>query len=309
MKGSSGHGAIVRRTGSVAHRGAHPVGLGACTDLRRSRWRGASAGARIARWIAGASWRCSPRESWCWPSPQRARHPDLAPGGGSRAALALQLAAGLALVAAAMHTARRDEPAVAAALLIAAAGLALGVLPEPPEGAVLFTLALVGAGLPAAAAAHAALAVSRRALRGVARPRRDRGRLRHDRRLLGCAALVFDPPQAGCFDCPDNLLLVHADPGGERLAGALDAARRGGDRGRARRAGRRAAAAAAAAAARARRGAGLRRRRRRAGARRRSANARDGPTSLWLATCAALAALAAGFAWRPLRARAGPRAS
>src|SRR4051794_32789021 len=64
---------------------------------------------------------------------EAARHPDLAPGGGSRVGLALQLAAGLALVAAAMHTARRGERAVAAALLAAVAGLALGVLPEPPH--------------------------------------------------------------------------------------------------------------------------------------------------------------------------------
>ena len=31
--------------------------------------------------------------------------------------------------------------------------------------------------------------------------------------LLGVAiALVFDPAAAGCFACPDNLLLVHSDP-------------------------------------------------------------------------------------------------
>ncbi|MDA0160759.1 histidine kinase [Solirubrobacter ginsenosidimutans] len=226
-----------------------------------------------------------------------ARHPDLAPGGGSRAALGLQLAAGLALVAAAVHAARRNEPAVATALLIAVAGLALGVLPEPPESAVLFTLALVGVGLPAAAAAHAAL------LYPGGRPA---GAL--DRVAIGSGyiltagllrALVFDPPQAGCFDCPDNLLLVFADPDASawlerwtpRVAAATEVALATlvAVRWLHRPAAARVLAAPVSAAAVV------------VLALAAIGNVRGAP--LWLAACAALAALAAGFAWRPLRAR------
>jgi len=135
--------------------------------------------------------------------------PDLAPGGDAAGAIALQCIAAFALVAGAVRAAR----ALACALLLAAAGLALRALPEPQGGALLFTLGLVGAGLAPAAAAHAALLYPDERLVG----RLDRaavalGYATHFLLLGVAVALVFDPAAAGCFACPDNLLLVHADP-------------------------------------------------------------------------------------------------
>jgi signal transduction histidine kinase len=240
---------------------------------------------------------------------QAREHPDLAPGGTGAAALAIQLAAGLALAAAAVHTARRRELALAGALLVAVAGLALHVLPEPSDGAALFTLALVGAGVPAAAAAHA----------GLLHPRgRTAGRLDRAAAAAGYAvtvgllgllpALVFDPRRSGCFACPDNLLLVHADPGAAdwlarwtpRAAAAAEAALAAlvGARLLRRPAAARSIAAPVSAAAVAvlvlaavenvRVADGL-------------AGTATGRL-LWLATTAALGLLAAGLAWRPVRA-------
>ena len=140
-------------------------------------------------------------------------HPDTAPGGAGDTAIALQLAAGLALVAGAVAAARRGEALVASALLAGAAGLALRALPAPPDGALLFTLGLAGAGLAPAAVAHAALAYPGGRLHG-----------RVDRVAVAIGygvgvgltgvlvALVLDPRRGGCFACPRNLLLVHADP-------------------------------------------------------------------------------------------------
>ena len=134
--------------------------------------------------------------------------PDLAPGGDAAGAIALQCAAAFALVAGAVRAAWP----LACALLLAAAGLALHALPEPHGGALLFTLALVGAALAPAAAAHAALLYPDERL--VARLDRAAVALGYATHfLLGVAvALVFDPAAAGCFACPDNLLLVHSDP-------------------------------------------------------------------------------------------------
>jgi signal transduction histidine kinase len=139
-------------------------------------------------------------------------HPDLAPGGAGDASLALQLVAALALVAGAVHVARRAEAVLAGALLAGAAGLAFHALPDPPDGAALFTLSLVGASLAPAAVAHAALVY-------------PGGRLAAPLDAVAVAfgyavhvglagllvAFVLDPARAGCFACPDNLLLVHAD--------------------------------------------------------------------------------------------------
>jgi signal transduction histidine kinase len=161
---------------------------------------------------------------------QAREHPDIALGGGD-ATLALQLATGLALVAGAIHVTRWGEPVLAAALLAAATGLALRALPAPPDGALLFTLALVGASLAPAAAAHAALVHPGGRLAG----RGDRIAV-----AIGYAVnvglvgvlltLVVDPARTGCFACPRNLLLVHADPGtaewlevwGRRAAACVD---------------------------------------------------------------------------------------
>jgi hypothetical protein len=141
-------------------------------------------------------------------------HLDTAPGGAGNAALALQLAAGLALVAGAVAVARRGEALVAGALLAGAAGLALRALPAPPDGALLFTLGLAGAGLAPVAVAHAALAYPSGRLNGWV----DRAAVAIGYGVsVGLAgvlvALVLDPRRGGCFACPRNLLLVHADPG------------------------------------------------------------------------------------------------
>jgi signal transduction histidine kinase len=145
---------------------------------------------------------------------QAREHPELAPGGAGLAALAVQLAAGLALAVAAVEVARRREFAVSAALLVAVAGLGLHALPEPPASAALFTLALVGAGAPAAAAAHVALAhPGGRAGAALDRVAAVTGYAVTVVLLGLLPALVFDARRTGCFDCPANLLLVHADPG------------------------------------------------------------------------------------------------
>src|SRR5262245_40752685 len=112
---------------------------------------------------------------------------------------ALELVAGLALVGGAIHVTRRGEPVLAAAVLVAATGLALGALPAPAEGAVLFTLALIGALVAPVAAAHAALVHPGGQLAG----RVDRIALAIGYAVaVGLAgvllAVVFDPARAGC---------------------------------------------------------------------------------------------------------------
>ena len=139
--------------------------------------------------------------------------PELAPGGAGTAALAVQLAAALALAAAVVETARRRELPTAGGLLAALVGLALHALPEPPDSAAPFTLALAGASLPAFAAAHVAL---------LHPGGRAGGTLDRVGAMAGYVvavalagvvpAVLFDPRESGCFGCPDNLLLVHGDP-------------------------------------------------------------------------------------------------
>jgi len=240
---------------------------------------------------------------------QARQHPDLAPGGAGTAALAMQLGAGLALATAAVHTARRRELALAGALLAAVTGLALHALPAPPDGAALFTLALVGAGVPAAAAAHAALLhPGGRATGALDRAAAAAGYVVTVGLLGVLPALVFDPRRSGCFACPDNLLLVHADPGAAdwlarwapRAAAATEAALAAlvGARLLRRPAAARSIAAPVSAAAVAvlalaaveniRVADGL------AGT--------DTDRLLWLATTTALGLLATGLAWRPVRA-------
>jgi signal transduction histidine kinase len=236
-------------------------------------------------------------------------HPELAPGGGGDVALAVQLVAGLALVAGAVHTARRAELALAGALLAAAAGLALHALPVPVDGAALFTLALLGAGLAPAAAAHAALLHPGGGLGG----RGDRaavatGYLVHLGLLGLLPALVLDPRRSGCYACPPNLLLVHADAAvadwlagwGPRAAAVTELAlavlvvarlvrRPAASRALAAPVSAAAVAALAAAAV-----ANLR------ASDELAAGAID--RDLWIATAAALGLVGAGLAWRPLRA-------
>jgi signal transduction histidine kinase len=240
---------------------------------------------------------------------QAREHPELAPGGAGTAALALQLGAGLALVAAAVHTSRRQELALAGALLAAAIGLGLHALPEPPDGAALFTSALVAAGVPAAAAAHAALLhPGGRAAGALDRWAAPAGYAVTVGLVGVLPALVFDPRRSGCFACPDNLLLVHADPGltdwlsrwAPRATAVALAALAGlvVVRLARRPAAARALAAPVSAAAVATLGLA-------AVENLRAADGLAGTDTdrvLWLATAAALGLLAAGLAWRPVRA-------
>jgi len=231
--------------------------------------------------------------------------PDLAPGGDAAGAIALQCAAAFTLVAGAV----RAACPLAWALLLAAAGLALHALPEPHGGALLFTLGLIGAGLAPAAAAHAALLYpDERLVPGLDRAAVALGYVTHFLLLGVAAALVFDPAAAGCFACPDNLLLVHADPSTADWLGrwapraaaatevslALLAAARLARRAPAARS---VAAPVAAAAVTAlilsavgnlRAAAGL------------ASTATD--RDVWLATTAALGLVGIGLAWRPIRA-------
>ena len=138
--------------------------------------------------------------------------PEESVANGSGVTLALE-----ALVAAALVTAGvlvwSIRNARAAGALLFASSVAVGCqsLPLPRAGgAVLFTLALVLGGAAAALAGAAAVELTSRA-----RP----GRL-----VAICAvacstvwlgllpALLFDPPAAGCFGCPRNLVLVHGSP-------------------------------------------------------------------------------------------------
>ena len=308
MRGALCHGAIVRRAPAAPHWGA-PRSVPGRAPIFAGRAGAAQArGARIAGSIAVARRRAArpPASVVVLAVAAAARHPDLAPGGGSRAALALQLAAGLAL--------RRGRPAHGTPRRAAPSrrrcwsrrpGLALGVLPAPPDGAVLFTLALVGAGAPGGRRRARGAAVSRRAPRGAL----DRVAIAAGYvvtvGLLGVLLRSFDPPQAGCFDCPDNLLLVAADPGASawlerwtpRVAAATEVALAA--------LGRRAAAAAS-------RGRAARSPRRSRSPRwpcsrwRRSRTARRGRPSLWLATCAALGRSRRGLRLAPAAGAAAP---
>jgi signal transduction histidine kinase len=232
-------------------------------------------------------------------------HPEVAPGGGADAVLALQLAAGLALVVGAL----RIEPGVAAALLAAAAALGLHALPTPPDRALLFTLGVAGAAMAPAAVAHAALAYPGGRLAG----NRDRvvvtiGYMVRVGVMGLLVAAVLDPRAGGCFACPHNLLLVHGDPSaadwlarwapraGAVVALALAAlvALRLGRR----QAAARSVAGPVSAAALAVLALSAVTDLRAAGPFAPDATDRD----LWLATVAALGLAALGLAWRPVRA-------
>jgi signal transduction histidine kinase len=286
------------------------VHAGVCTDLLRPDWRGATAWcddrAIDRRTLALAALAAAVAALVVLGASEARARPDLAPGGGGALALAVQLAAGVALVAAAVHAARRRERVLAVALLAAAAGLGLHALPSPPASAALFALVLVAAGLAPAAAAHVALLYPEGRLAG----RLDRAAVVigygvHVGLLGLLPALVLDPQATGCFDCPDNVLLAHADAGayewlarwGPRVAAAVDAGlvllvlMRLVRRPVAARALALPVSAAAIAALVLSAIAYIR-----------AANGLAVDHGVWLATVAALGVLAAGIAWRPLRA-------
>ena len=125
------------------------------------------------------------------------------PGGGP---LVLLLAVAGALAVAGSVTCRRRPRAASGELLLSAAACwCAAQLVSPAAGSsLLFTLGLaIGAAAPAAVA----LAVLPDRLGGVALAVAALG-------LLGVgSALVFDPFASGCSECPENLLLVHGDPG------------------------------------------------------------------------------------------------
>jgi signal transduction histidine kinase len=122
------------------------------------------------------------------------RSPSETLGGGASWALALQLLAGLGVLAAGV-------------------GVFLEQLPLPgTAGAVLFTAAMLGGMMTSVLAGAAALAAlggdSRRADGLVA------GAAVVTTLLFGLlATLVFDPRASGCFVCSPNLLLIRGDAG------------------------------------------------------------------------------------------------
>ena len=141
-------------------------------------------------------------------------HPGWWFAGESIAASALELVAGLALIAAGAVSWQR-RPTSAFGPLLAAAGLAW-FAPElnvPAIGSALgFTAGLILAAACPPLVAHAALAYPNGRLRSSA-----------ERLALGLGyvasvglvgilpALLFDPAAEGCAQCPRNLLLVHWD--------------------------------------------------------------------------------------------------
>jgi signal transduction histidine kinase len=238
----------------------------------------------------------------------RAR-PELAVAGGDAGASVVQLVAGALLALGAVECARRGEAALAAAIVVACGGLGLHALPAPPDRALIFTLALAGAGVAPAAAAHAALLhPGGRPAGAVDRVAAGSGYAIHAGVGGLLVALVFDPQRAGCFTCPVNLLLVHGDPAladwlgrsapramavTECALAALVAIRLARRAPAARSLAAPVSAAAIAVLALA------------AVANLRAASGLAGKTTdgdLALATAAALGLLAAGLAWRPLRA-------
>ncbi len=214
--------------------GAHPgLRRGVAQDLLRALWRGASAAATIARSIAARS------PSQHWPRPVAAlvvlavgharAHPDLAPGGDGTAALAVQLVAGLALVAGALYASRRREQVLAAAFL-ARVGLRSRRSPIHPTLAAVHVDARRRRARSRRGGARGA-AASRRAARGSARPRGGCDGLRHARRRAGRAA------RAGLRSARVGLLRLPGQPAarprGHRRCGLAQPVRapdRGGGR-------------------------------------------------------------------------------
>jgi signal transduction histidine kinase len=136
--------------------------------------------------------------------------------GESAAAAVLELAAGLALLAAGGAASWR-RPDSAFGPLLALAGVAW-FLPEwnnPDAGeSFTFTIALAFGAAAPPLIAHAALAYPA----GRLRSRAERAAVAAA--YLACVglagllpALLVDPPALGCGDCPDNLLLVTGDSG------------------------------------------------------------------------------------------------
>jgi len=146
------------------------------------------------------------------------RHPGESFGGGSGPALFLQLLAGLGTASGGAYLVWQRSARLAGALLLAtAAAVFLQQLPLPESGSsLLFTAALAGGAMTSTLAGVAALVVSGHRVAdvlvsGVA--------IACPALLLGLLpAATFDPRGTGCFACPRNLVLVHADA---RLHGAL----------------------------------------------------------------------------------------
>ena len=138
---------------------------------------------------------------------------DEALGGGTLAALVLQLSAGLGISAAGAYLAWLRRP-ISWGVLLMATGLAvfLQELPLPGSaGAVLFTAGLVGGSMTGVLAGAAAVAFSR--------PNRDRlgGLVVASSLVTGLMlglgpALFFKPVQNGCYQCARNLVFVYSSP-------------------------------------------------------------------------------------------------
>jgi hypothetical protein len=146
-----------------------------------------------------------------------ARHnPDESLAGDSLAAQIAELVAGWLLVVVGLtHRARYRRNRFA--MLVVAAGIAW-CLPEwvnpGVDSGLVFTAGLLGAAACPPLLLHAALTYPDRRL--TSRLERGSVALAYVGALLVLGllpALVFAPVAQGCFECPRNLLLVHADAG------------------------------------------------------------------------------------------------
>jgi signal transduction histidine kinase len=137
--------------------------------------------------------------------------PDYSLSGGDTPGLLLLLGAGWALTTVGILAARRRRDSPVGLLLVSAA-LAWFVLelPNPASGSgIAFTLGLVGGGLLPVVVAHAALAHPGGPLRDAVERRTVAGA--YAVAIVGTGlfpTLTFDPVDAGCSQCPANLLAV-----------------------------------------------------------------------------------------------------
>jgi signal transduction histidine kinase len=142
--------------------------------------------------------------------------PAYAFAGDSLARAIVELAAGYALIAVGIVSwLRRPESRFGVLLGLAGIGWLLAEWNNPDIGSsVAFTVGLISYAVAPALVGHAALSY-------------PDGRLTSGSDRLGVAlaylgallvlglapAVLFDPPAAGCAQCPQNLLLVHGSPG------------------------------------------------------------------------------------------------
>ena len=160
------------------------------------------------------------------------RAPAFAFGAAAPHAIALELAAGVALVACAAAAALKGARGSTGLLVAAVAWFAVEWDSPAAGSPVLFTAGLAAVAAAGPLAVHAALAHPAAGLRAPSALASIRalavGAVGAALGVAGiAAAVVFDPRAAGCADCPRNLLLVHDSPAAHdalRWVGAVAAA-------------------------------------------------------------------------------------